>query len=144
MRNRRMAQALGDDVPVTILEKRHTGHNKTEILSVIGESVYGKRIIIYEDMIDTGGTSIDAIEKVMAMGAKEVYLCVIHGIFSRDAEKRFHDKGMAVACTNSIPRSYDYYRDHALWLTNVSIIPYFANAIFEAMQMGGSISMLSS
>ena len=144
VRNRRIAEALGGDVPVCILEKRRTGPNKSEILSVIGESVWHKRVVIYEDMICSGGTAIESVEKVMAMGAKEVYLCATHGIFSRDAEERFRKKGMAVACTNSIPRSYDYYRDHALWLTSVSIIPYFANAIFEAMQMGGSISRLSS
>lgn len=141
VRNRRMAQVLGDDVPVSILEKRHTGHNKTEILSVIGESVVGRRVIIYEDMIDTGGTSTDAVGKVMAMGAKEVYLCATHGIFSRNAEKRFREKGIAVVCTNSIPRDAKYYQAET-WLTPVSIVLYFADAMYEAMQVGGSISKL--
>ena len=140
VRNRRIAKVLGD-IPVCILEKRRTGPNQAEILSVIGESVLDKRVVIYEDMIDSGGTAMEAVEKVMAMGAKEVYFCATHGIFSRHAEERFRAKGMAVACTNSIPRSPDYYRNET-WLTNVSIVPYFADAIHEAMQVGGSISKL--
>lgn len=141
VRNRRLARALGD-LPVCILEKRRTGPNQAEIVSVIGESIAGKRVVIYEDMIDSGGTAIEAVEKVSDLGAREVYLCATHGIFSRDAEKRFRQKNITVACTDSIPRPADYYQDH-LWLTNVSIIPYFAEAIFQAAQVGGSISQLS-
>ncbi|MDP3769337.1 MAG: ribose-phosphate pyrophosphokinase [bacterium] len=141
VRNRRLARAL-EDLPVCILEKRRIGPNKAEMLYVIGESIEGKRVIMYEDMIDTGGTAIEAIEKVIAMGAREVYLCATHAIFSRNAENRFGEKGIAVACTNSIPRSRDYYQ-HCPWLTPVSIISYFADAIFQAAQIGGSISKLS-
>lgn len=141
VRNRRLARALGD-IPVCILEKRRTGPNQSEILYVIGESIVGKRVIIYEDMIDTGNTAIEAIEKVMTMGARNVYLCATHGIFSRDAAKRFGGKGIAVACTNSIPRNPDYYHNER-WLTPVSITSYLADAIFQAAQIGGSISKLS-
>lgn len=140
VRNRRLARALGD-IPVCILEKRRIGPNKAEMLSVIGESVVGKYVIIYEDMICSGGTAIEAVEKVMAMGAREVYLCATHGIFSRGAEKRFREKNIPVACTNSIPRSSDYYSEES-WLTNVSVVSYFADAIYEAAQVGGSISKL--
>ncbi len=140
VRNRRLARALGD-VPVCILEKRRTGPNKAEVFSVIGESVADRRVVIYEDMIDSGGTAILASEKVAAMGAREVYLCATHGIFSCGAEKRFCEKNIAVACTNSIPRSADYYLQEP-WLTNVSVVSYFADAIHEAAQVGGSISKL--
>ena len=101
-----------------------------------------KRVIIYEDMIDTGGTAIEAIEKIMTMGAREVYLCATHGIFSRNAARRFSEKEIAVVCTNSIPRGTDYYRNEP-WLTPVSITSYLADAIFQAAQVGGSISKLS-
>ena len=141
VRNRRLARALGD-IPVCILEKRRTGPNKAEMLSVIGESVVDRRVVMYEDMIDSGGTAAEASQKVAEMGAREVYLCATHGIFSRGAEKRFAEKNIAVACTNSIPRSADYYAQET-WLTNVSVIPYFADAIYETTQMGGSISKLS-
>jgi len=140
VRNRRLARALGD-VPVCILEKRRIGPNRAEMLSVIGESIVGKDVVMYEDMIDSGGTAIEASEKVMGMGARSVYLCATHGIFSRGAEKRFAEKNIGVACTNSIPRSADYYVQQP-WLTNVSVVSYFADVIHEAAQVGGSISKL--
>ena len=140
VRNRRLARAL-DDIPVSIFEKRRSGTNKAEIVSVIGESIVGKRVIMYEDMIDTGGTAIKVVEKVMEMKAKEVHLCATHGIFSKNAEKLFEAGNISVACTNSIPRESAYYEKES-WLTKISIAPYFAEAIYEAMQVGGSISKL--
>lgn len=142
VRNRRFAHTLGD-VPVCILEKRRTG-DKTEILTVIGESVEDKIVVMHEDMIDTGGTAIKSITKLME-GEKiprEIYLCATHGIFSRDAKENFRRQNIQVACTDSIPRHPLFYANEH-WLTKVSIAPYFADAIFEAMQMGGSISKLS-
>ncbi len=143
VRNRRFAHTLGD-IPVSILEKRRTGANKAEILNVIGESVEGKIVIMYEDMIDTGGTAIKSITKLMEekKPPRQIYLCATHGIFSGNAKENFRENDIRVACTDSIPRLPIYYAiEH--WLTKVSIASYFADAIFEAMQMGGSISKLS-
>ena len=126
VRNRRFALALGG-LPVCIVEKRRPAPNQSEILSVIGDIV-GKDVIIFEDMIDTGGTAMGVIEKIMALGAKSVYLCATHGIFSRKAYRVFRKKGIQVATTDSIPRSPKFYQDNP-WLTKCSIIPYFAAAI---------------
>lgn len=142
VRNRRLAIALGG-IPVCILEKRRTGPNQSEILSVIGESITGKKVIIFEDMICSGGTAIGVVEKVLAMGAKEVCICATHGIFSRNAEDRFKQKNVSVASTESIPRKSEYYAENP-WLTKVSIAPYFASAINETTQAGGSISKLEN
>lgn len=142
VRNRRMSKALGD-IPVCIIEKRRTGPNQTEMLSVIGESVVDKIVVIHEDMIDSGGTAIGVVEKVMAMGAKEVHICATHGIFSKNAEARFKEKNISVSSTDSIPRSIEYYTENP-WLTKVSIVSYFARAINEATHAGGSISKLEN
>ncbi len=141
VRNRRMALVL-DERPVCIMEKRRTGPNKAEIMSIIGEGVEDKIVVIYEDMIDTGGTALKVIERVKALGAREVYLCGTHGIFSKNAEKLFQDADVKVACTDTIPRTAEYYAEHASWLTKVSVVPYFAKAIYESMLVGGSISKL--
>jgi ribose-phosphate pyrophosphokinase len=140
VRNRRLALVLGE-IPVCILEKRRTGPNQAEVLAVIGESIADKRVVIFEDMICSGGTALKVKDVVMGMGAREVYLCATHGIFSR-GEKSFAESGIAVACTDSIPRSTEYYTDNP-WLTKVSIAPYLADAMYEATLMGGSISKLS-
>ncbi len=142
VRNRRMAVALGG-IPVSIFEKRRTGPNKAEIISVQGASVTDKIVIIFEDMIDTGGTALDVIKEVRKMGARKVYLCATHGVFSGDAFKKFAEAGTEIATTDSIPRATALYQEHG-WLTRVSIAEYFADAIYEATQVGGSISRLST
>jgi len=141
VRNRRMALALGG-IPVSIFEKRRTGPNQAEIVSVQGTSITGKIVVIFEDMIDSGVTAIKVVKEIKKMGAREVYLCATHGIFSGEAFKKFAEEGIHVATTDSIPWPEALYKEQA-WLTKVSIASYFAEAIYEATQMGGSISKLS-
>ena len=47
--------------------------------------VKGKNCIIYDDMIDTAGTITEAAKMLNEKGAKNIYLCAAHGIFSGDA-----------------------------------------------------------
>ncbi len=141
VRTRRLAKALGD-IPVSIFEKRRPAANQAEIVSVIGADMKGKRAVIYEDIIDSGHTIREVAKALKSMGALEVYIYAMHGIFSGDAERAFAADNFSIHCSDSIPRSEEYYAQHK-WLTRVSIDDYFAEAIFEATQAGGSISKLS-
>jgi ribose-phosphate pyrophosphokinase len=151
VRNNRLAKLIGElrtdapgqDIPVSIGRKHRPGPNVSEILGIIGDSLEGKRVVIFEDMIDTGGTAIHTNKKIMEMGAKEVYLCGTHGIFSDNADERFSKANVQVATTDSIPRSADYYNANP-WLTKVSLAPYFAEAIYESTIIGGSVSKLAT
>lgn len=142
VRNRRLALDLQDGLPVSIFEKRHTGPNKTDTVSIIGEDVAGKDVIIYEDIICTAGTALRVMGQVLDKGARTVLLYGTHGIFSRDAETRIAQKGFEVASTDSIPRTKEYYEANP-WLHKVTIAPYFGEAIHQAMQSGGSISRMN-
>lgn len=141
VRTRRLAKALGD-IPVAIFEKRRPAPNRAEIVSVIGASVRDARVIIYEDIIDSGNTIIGVEKALREMGAREIGVYGTHAIFSGNAEERFAASGLKVAVTDSIPRTDDYYAMHP-WLTKVPVGAYIAEAIFEATQIGGSISKLS-
>lgn len=81
VRARRFSVLLGN-APVTIFEKRRTGANQAHVVSMIGESVKGKIAIIYEDMIDTGGTIREVSAELRAHGATDVFVFATHGIFS--------------------------------------------------------------
>ncbi len=140
VRTRRLAKALGD-IPVAIFEKRRPAPNKSEIVSTIGSSVEGKHVVIYEDMIDSGNTIRGVARAVKGMGAKSVSVYATHGIFSGGVEKNFSLEDFYVACTDSIPRTEDYYRKES-WLARVPAAAYFAEAIYEATRLGGSISKL--
>ncbi|MGQ9702620.1 MAG: ribose-phosphate diphosphokinase [bacterium] len=83
-RVRAFARRLGKDIPIAIIDKRRTGPNQSMVVNVIGE-VKGKNAVIYDDMIDTGGTIIDAAEALAKKDINDIYVCAVHGIFSRDA-----------------------------------------------------------
>ncbi len=148
VRTRRLAeeltQQLSKNIAFAMVEKRRVGPNKATIAGIIGASVAGARVIIgSEDIIDTGGTLREVINFVIGKGALEVVTYATHGIFSNNAEQYFAEHNFWVGCTDSIPRSPEYYAANS-WLTKIPIAQYFAEAIFEATQPGGSISKLST
>lgn len=86
-RARGFAEKLSTDVPMAIIDKRRPSQNVSEVMSVIGE-VKGKVAILVDDMIDTAGTIVNAANKLMELGTKEVYACCTHGVFSGEAVDR--------------------------------------------------------
>ena len=76
---RKFAQKVG--APYALLEKERPAQQVAEIGYVIGE-VEGKRAVIVDDIIDTGGTLAAAAQTVLDEGASEVYAVATHGIFS--------------------------------------------------------------
>lgn len=142
VRSRRFAAKLGN-VPVAIIEKRRPSANVSEIVSVIGESVAGKDVVIFDDMIDTGGTLRTTALALREMGARGIYLSATHGILSANACPEFARLGFSVACTDSIPRTAEFYERNP-WLSVVSIDRLLADAMFEASLVGGSLSKLTT
>ena len=90
--------------PLAIIDKRRSGHNVAESLTVIGE-VSGKTAILIDDMIDTGGTICAGAELLRKEGANKVIACASHAVFSPPAFERLSKKGLfeQVIVTNSIP-----------------------------------------
>jgi len=86
-RVRGFARRLSKDLPVAIVEKRRTGPNQSLVLNVIGD-VKGKTTLIYDDMLDTGGTMVEAAQAILEQGAKEVFACIVHPLLSRNASQR--------------------------------------------------------
>lgn len=82
---RKMATLLKS--PIAIIDKRRTGHNKSEILNIIGE-VKGKTAILIDDLVDTGGTITKAADALTKKGAKDVKICATHALLSGDAVKK--------------------------------------------------------
>ncbi len=105
-RVRAFARRIGKDIPIAIIDKRRTGPNQSKVINVIGD-VKGKNAIIYDDMIDTGGTIIDAAEALANKGVREIYVCAVHGIFSRNAVEKIENspiKEVSVTNTLKIPK----------------------------------------
>jgi len=102
-RARAFAKKL-DDAPLAIIDKRRQAHNVAEVLNVIGD-VKGKTAVLVDDMIDTGGTISQGAKLLREEGARQVYACATHAVFSPPAVERLSTNGLfeEVIVTNTIP-----------------------------------------
>ena len=93
-----------NDAPLAIIDKRRSGHNVAESLTVIGD-VRGKTAVLIDDMIDTGGTICQGAKLLRRNGAARVLCCATHAVFSPPAVERLSEPGLfeQVVVTNSIP-----------------------------------------
>ncbi|MCX8011723.1 MAG: ribose-phosphate pyrophosphokinase [Desulfobacterota bacterium] len=88
---------------LAIIDKRRQTANVSEVMHVIGE-VKGKRAIIIDDMIDTGGTIVQAAQALKAHGAEEVYACCTHPVLSGNAVEKLENSVIKeIIVTNTIP-----------------------------------------
>jgi len=79
-RARLFAMKMG--LGLAIIDKRREKANHAEVVNIIG-NVEGKRIILYDDMVDTGGSLCGAAKALVEHGgAKEIYACASHGVLS--------------------------------------------------------------
>ncbi|KAL7120843.1 hypothetical protein ACP275_02G147000 [Erythranthe tilingii] len=101
-RARAFAKKLSD-APLAIVDKRRHGHNVAEVMNLIGE-VRGKVAVMVDDMIDTAGTIAKGAALLHQEGAREVYACTTHAVFSPPAIERL-SSGLfqEVIVTNTIP-----------------------------------------
>ncbi len=74
---------------IAIVDKRRPKANAIEIMNIIGD-VKGKTCLMVDDMIDTAGTICQGAEALVKNGAKEVYACCTHGVFSGPAMDRIN------------------------------------------------------
>ena len=89
--------------PIAIVDKRRQAHNVAEVENLIGE-VKGKTAILIDDMIDTAGTITEAAKLLIKEGAKEVYACAAHPVFSGPALERIENSPIKeMIVTNTIP-----------------------------------------
>jgi ribose-phosphate pyrophosphokinase len=82
VRARALAKRI--EVPIAICDKRRERPGESEVLNVIGE-VDGKRCILIDDIVDSGGTLVNAANALLAKGASEVIGYITHGVLSGGA-----------------------------------------------------------
>ena len=101
-RARAFAKKL-NDASLAIVDKRRQAHNVAEVMNVIGD-VQGKTAVLVDDMIDTAGTITEAAKVLRQEGARQVYACATHAVFSPPAIERLSSGYLEeVIVTNTIP-----------------------------------------
>ena len=90
------------DAPLAIIDKRRERPNKSEVMNVIGE-VGGQTCLLVDDIVNSGGTLVNAADALLEKGAKDVYAYITHGVLSGGAVARITaSKLKELVITNSI------------------------------------------
>ena len=101
-RARAFAKKL-NDAPLAIIDKRRQAHNVAEVMNLIGD-VQGKTAVLVDDMIDTAGTILEGGKLLREKGARQIYACATHAVFSGSAISRLSSGVFEeVIVTNTIP-----------------------------------------
>jgi ribose-phosphate pyrophosphokinase len=127
--------------PLALVEKRRVANDdRAELKNVIGQ-VAGKTAVIIDDEINTGGSLIETVTALVADGARAVYSCATHGVFSGASLERIEDSALTeVIVTDTIPVPPEANRDR---ITVLSIAPLFGEAI-RRIHRGESVGALFS
>ncbi len=89
---------------IAIIDKRRASATKTEAANLIGASLDGKVAVIFDDMISTAGSVVNAANVARKNGAREVYACATHGVLCGLAIERLRGAPLQqVVVTDSIP-----------------------------------------
>lgn len=100
VRARNVASRIG--APLSIVDKRRPRAGVSEVMNIIGD-VEGFSCIMVDDLVDSGGTLINAAEALLNAGAKEVSAYLTHGVLSKGAAERIAaSKLKEVVVTDSI------------------------------------------
>jgi ribose-phosphate pyrophosphokinase len=127
------------DSPLAIIDKRRTDVNVAEVMHIVGE-VEGQHCLIVDDLIDTAGTLIKAVEALLEQGAKSVRACATHAVLSGPAVERIEKSEIEeVVVTNSIPLRGD--AENCKRIKQLSVAPLLAKAI-QSVHEDGSVSTL--
>ena len=84
-RSRALARKL--DIGIAIIDKRRPAPGKSQVMNVIG-NVKNKTCIIIDDIIDSGGTIVNAAQALINRGANEVHVYITHGVLSGEAVEK--------------------------------------------------------
>jgi len=99
-------ESLANDLQVdaAFVFKRRLSDTETEVTALAAD-VEGRPVVIYDDMIRTGGSLISAARSYREAGASEVFAVCTHGVFAQESLARIRDSGMleGIACTNTRP-----------------------------------------
>ena len=114
------ARALGKllNVGLAIVDKRRPKPGQSQVMNVIGD-VKSKTCIIVDDIIDSGGTIVNAAKALKARGAKEVYVYITHGVLSGDAVKKIKNSVIKNLVITDTINNHDKTKN----VKNIEVLP---------------------
>ena len=116
------AYATRLDAPLALIDKRRLRHDESEVMNVIGD-VKDKNVVIFDDIISTGGTLVNAAKALKARGALDIMACVTHAVLAGSIFNRLNESVLGhLAVTDTI------FQDPALVASKTSKIQILSTA----------------
>jgi len=133
---RARAFALKMGLNLAIVDKRREQANQAEVMNIIG-SVEGKRIILFDDMVDTAGSLCEAAKALVEAGAKGIYASASHGVLSGKAIERIENSSITeVIFTDTIPKPENWSpKSKIKYLTAAPLFAEAIKRIFEEVSI---------
>jgi ribose-phosphate pyrophosphokinase len=130
--NRARAFAKKMDLGLAVIDKRREKANLSEVVNIIG-SVEGMRVIMFDDMVDTGGSLCNAANALLKKGgATEVYACASHGVLSGNSVELIEESHIKeMLFTDTVPFHSKIKSSKIKYLTATTL---FAEAIERTFQ----------
>ena len=117
-RTRGLATRIKADL--AIIDKRRPAPGKSRVMNIIG-NVKNKTCIIVDDIIDSGGTIVNAAEALKKNGANEVYVFITHAVLSGDAVKKIkNSKIKKLIITDTIDNSQKIKNNNKIEVLSIS------------------------
>lgn len=125
VRARSLASRL--DADLAIVDKRRPKAGESEVMNIIGD-VEGRRCILFDDIVDSGGTLVNAAKALIDKGATEVSAYISHGVLSGPAVQRVADGPLKeLVITDSIEQPDEVL--NCKKIRRVSVAPLIGEAI---------------
>ncbi|MFW6270635.1 MAG: ribose-phosphate diphosphokinase [Bacillota bacterium] len=134
-RVRSIAESL--DIPMAIIDKRRPEPNVAEVVNIIGGSkINNANVILFDDIIDTGGTISGAARVLKENGAAQVFACATHGLFSGPAVDRLNNSPLKeIIITDSISQPDDLGLNNLKILSVASLLGEAIDRIFKDLSV---------
>ena len=117
-RTRGLATRIKADL--AIIDKRRPAPGKSQVMNIIGD-VRNKTCIIVDDIIDSGGTIVNAVEALKKSGANEVYVFITHAVLSGDAVRKIkNSKIKKLIITDTIDNSKKIKNNNKIEVLSIS------------------------
>ncbi len=117
-RTRGLATRIKADL--AIIDKRRPAPGKSQVMNIIG-NVKNKTCIIVDDIIDSGGTIVNAVDALKKNGANEVYVFITHAVLSGDAVKKIkNSKIKKLIITDTIDNSQKIKNNNKIEVLSIS------------------------
>ncbi len=124
-RTRALSRRINSNI--AIIDKRRPAPGKSEVMNIVG-NVKNKNCVIVDDIIDTGGTIVNAVKALKDKGAKDVYVYITHAVLSGEAIHKIEKSQInKLITTDTIDNSKKIGRNKKIEI--ISLAPMISEAM---------------